>query len=82
MFYTSTIGRWPIENSVFMPITVLSLFVLSAAVMGYLFLAQPVMLYLDDKKQQAVSLFLQTTFAFAACALILVGIGFYLTSTF
>lgn len=81
MFYVSTLGKLPIENSVFMPIMVLSLFVFSAATMGYLFLSQPVMLFLDGQKKEAVSLFLQTSFAFAGCALALVGIGFYLTST-
>ncbi len=82
MFYVSTFGKLPIENSVFMPIMVLSLFVFSAATMGYLFLAQPVMLFLDGKKKEAVSLFLQTSFAFAGCALALVVLGLYLTSSF
>jgi hypothetical protein len=82
MFYTSTLGKMPIDNSVFMPIMVLSLFVFSAAAMGYIFLSQPIMLFLDGQKKEAVSLFLKTSFAFAGCALVLVVLGFYLTSTF
>ena len=52
-------------NSVFVPIAVMSLFTLSAAVMGYLFLYQPLQLYLDGKKKQAINLFLQTVAVFA-----------------
>ena len=51
-------------NSVIMPIAILSLFTLSAAVMGYLFLYQPLQLYLDGKKKNAVNLFLQTVAVF------------------
>ena len=52
-------------NSVIVPIAVLSLFTLSAAIMGYLFLYQPLQLYLDGKKKHAVDLFLQTVAVFA-----------------
>ncbi len=48
------------------PIAFLSLFTLSAALMGYFFLFQPVMIYLDGKKKQATSLFFQTILIFAA----------------
>lgn len=47
-------------NSVVIPIMVVSLFTLSAAVMGYIFLSQPAQLYLDGKKKPAMNLFLQT----------------------
>lgn len=52
-------------NSFLIPIAMLSLFTLSAAVMAYLFLYQPLMLFLDGKKKQAVNLFLQTVAIFA-----------------
>lgn len=42
------------------PILFLSVFTLSAAVMGYIFLYQPLLLLLDGKKKQAVDLFLRT----------------------
>jgi hypothetical protein len=54
-----------LETSLLMPIMVLSLFVLSAAVMAYLFLYQPIMLYLDGKKKDAVNLFTKTLLIFA-----------------
>ena len=52
-------------NSVIVPIAVVSLFTLSAAIMGYLFLYQPFQLYLDGKKKHAIDLFLQTVAVFA-----------------
>lgn len=52
-------------NSVIAPAAVLSLFSLSAALMGYFFLYQPVQLYLDEKKKEATSLFVQTILVFA-----------------
>lgn len=52
-------------NSVIVPIAVLSLFSLSAALMGYFLLYQPVLLYLDGKKKQATELFFQTLLVFA-----------------
>lgn len=52
-------------NSVIIPIAVLSLFSLSAVLMGYFFLYQPVQLYLDGKKKQATSLFVRTLLVFA-----------------
>lgn len=56
----------PQPKSVIVPIAVVSLFTLSAAVMGYLFLYQPGQLFLEGKKKQAVNLFLQTVGVFAS----------------
>jgi hypothetical protein len=52
-------------ETIFIPIAMISLFVLSAAVMGYLFVYTPATLYLDGKKKDALNLFLQTTGIFA-----------------
>jgi hypothetical protein len=52
-------------DTIFIPIAMLSLFVLSAAVMGYLFLSQPIQLCLDGEKKHAVNLFLSTVIIFA-----------------
>ncbi len=60
-------------NSVIAPIAVISLFTLSAAVMGFLFGYQPFQLFIEGKKKVAVNLFLHTVAVFAAItALILV----------
>lgn len=57
-------------DTIFAPIFMLSLFVLSAAVMAYIFCYTPIKLYLDGKKEAGVKLFLQTVGAFAALTLV------------
>lgn len=56
----------PKEDTVVAPIAIISLFTLSAAVMGYVFCYTPLVLYMDGKKKAAVNLFLQTVGVFAA----------------
>lgn len=51
--------------SIIVPIAMISLFTLSAAMMGYIFLSQPLQLYIDGKKKVAVNLFLKTLGVFA-----------------
>jgi hypothetical protein len=48
------------KDSFIAPVAIISLFTLSAAVMGYLFLYQPIQLYFDNHKKEAVKLFLKT----------------------
>lgn len=62
-FGTKNLGP---EDSVLAPIALLSLFTLSAAVMGYIFLYQPFILYFDNKKKAAMDLFIKTVGSFAA----------------
>lgn len=66
----------PVADSVLMPIFVLSLFVFSAATMGYVFLYQPLQLFLEGHKKEAVDLFLKTLVAFGISVAILVSVGF------
>lgn len=54
------------DNSIIIPIAMLSLFTFSAAMMGYIFLFQPVQLYLDGKKKDAIDLFSKTLLTFGA----------------
>jgi hypothetical protein len=58
------------DNTIIVPIAVLSLFTLSAAVMGYLFLYQPLLLFLEGKKKDAINLFLQTVAVFAGITIL------------
>ena len=51
--------------SFIMPIIMLSLFTLSAAVMGYIFCYQPLRLFLEGEKEKAVKLFVKTVGIFA-----------------
>lgn len=59
------------KDTLLTPIAVLSLFTLSAAVMGYVFLYQPLLLFLDGKKKNAINLFLQTVAAFAGITVVI-----------
>ena len=52
-------------ESVLIPMGMLSLFVLSAAVMGTIFFYQPIQLYLNGNKDEALRLFLSTLGLFA-----------------
>ncbi|HYK08650.1 MAG TPA: hypothetical protein VEW42_04095 [Candidatus Eisenbacteria bacterium] len=58
-------------NTIIVPIAVLSLLSLSASLMGYFFLYQPVMLYLDGKKKEATTLFVRTILVFAGITAII-----------
>lgn len=60
------------DNSVLDPMIALSLFVLSASVMGYLFLGQPLMLYFDGHKKEALTYFFKTVVTFAVITLVFV----------
>lgn len=64
------------DNSVIIPIAVLSLLTLSTAVMAYLFASQPLQLYLDGKKKEGVRLFIQTLGAFGVITLVVFAVLF------
>jgi len=53
------------ELGMMAPMIFLSLFVLSAALMGYFFVYQPLCLLIEHKQGEATKLFLTTVFAFA-----------------
>ncbi len=53
------------DGNLIIPMTMLSLFVLSAAVMGYLFLSEPLYLLMENKKQEAITFFGKTVGIFA-----------------
>lgn len=58
----------PIKNkpdSFFAPIVFLSLLTLSVAVMAYLFFYQPLLLFIEGKKKEALNLFTNTVAIFA-----------------
>jgi len=62
------------QKSILIPMVMLSLFVLSAAIMGFLFLSEPLQLYLDGHKKEAVAFFTKTVgffFGFAIVVFIL-----------
>ncbi|MFA5935677.1 MAG: hypothetical protein WC787_02400 [Patescibacteria group bacterium] len=69
----------PGENSLVVPMAMISLFTLSAGVMGYLFLAQPIQLYLAGEKKKAVTFFLHTLAVFGGITAVLLGIVISIT---
>lgn len=67
----------PLKNkpdTFFAPIAFLSLLTLSVAVMAYLFFYQPLQLFIDGKKKEAVSLLVQTIGAFGAITLVVLSL--------
>ncbi|HEV3245384.1 MAG TPA: hypothetical protein VG102_03425 [Candidatus Paceibacterota bacterium] len=63
-------------DTILAPIAILSLLVLSAAFMGYTFFSQPVLMYLEGQKREAIELFTKTFIAFAIITDIVVVIAF------
>jgi hypothetical protein len=61
-------------NEFIMTAIMLSLLTLSVAVMAYIFGYQPLVLFLDNKKKEAVSLFLKTVGAFSVLTAILISV--------
>lgn len=76
LFYVPPFIR--IENTVLIPIAILSLFVFSAACMSYIFLYEPLKLLIEGQKKESINLFLKTLGAFAISAAVLVSIGLFL----
>lgn len=67
------------ENIVIIPIGMLSLLVLSVALMAYFFLYQPVRLLIEGKQKEATKFFLSTVAIFALITLTLVLVWFLLS---
>lgn len=53
------------EKNMLIPMVMLSLFVLSTAMMGFLFLSEPIYLYMENKKQEAMTFFIKIVGYFA-----------------
>ena len=77
VFIMFKIGPDEQEDTILMPITMLSIFVLSAAVMGYLFIYRPLELHLDNQRKEAITFFLKTIGTFACFIAIFLGILLY-----
>ena len=69
----------PIQG-VIVPVTMLSLFVLSAALMGIIFFYNPVQMYLDGDKKNALSLLVKTVAIFASSTVLLI-IALFVTAS-
>ncbi len=78
-FYAETLLGNGMKETVFIPIAMLLLFLVSATVTGSLVLGRPILWYLDGKKKEAVQLLLATVgglailMVLAFCALVIAG---------
>ncbi len=75
IFYGPTFVRDK-PDTILAPISMLSLLVLSVAFMGYAFCYQPILVYVEGQKREALELFTKTLVAFAFITAIIVTIAF------
>lgn len=69
----------PLKNkpdTFFAPVTVLFVLTLSVAVMAFLFFYQPLLLFIEGKKKDAVNLFVKTVGIFAALTAVVLALLF------
>ena len=75
VFYGPNLLEGVVEESIFLPMGFLATFVLSAALMGYFFLYQPLLLLLDGHREKGVKLFLETVGIFAVATVLVIVIA-------
>jgi hypothetical protein len=69
----------PGDDTFFAPMLFLSLLVLSVAIMGYLFVYEPLRLFLENQKKEALSYFAKTVSYFAVVVVFFLLINLLLT---
>jgi len=74
-FVTAPLKNKP--DTFFAPITVLFVFTLSAAVMAILFFYQPLQLFIEGKKKEAINLLVHTVGIFAAFTAVVLTLLFF-----
>ncbi|OGI95224.1 hypothetical protein A2917_01060 [Candidatus Nomurabacteria bacterium RIFCSPLOWO2_01_FULL_42_17] len=77
VFVISSITSDAHEETLLIPITMLSLLVLSVSVMGLLFFYEPARLFLENKNREAILFFVKTVGTFACFVIILIALLFY-----
>jgi hypothetical protein len=60
LIYVASRTLQNVPETIIIPMTMLSLFVLSAAVMGFLFLSEPLSLLMENRKREAIIYFAKT----------------------
>jgi hypothetical protein len=78
VLFMSSMARFEEPDTLLLPITFLSLLVLSVLMMAYCFFFEPVQMYLDGHKDQAVHLFTKSLMTFAGIVVVLLGVLSYL----
>ena len=74
-FVTQPLRNKP--DTFFAPITILFVLTLSVTVMAYLFFYQPLQLFIEGKKKEAVNLFVKTVGIFAAITAFVLALLFF-----
>lgn len=69
-----------IEDGLLLPVIMLSLLVLSVAIMGVLFFYQPLQLFLENQKNQALLFLFKTIVTFAGITILLFSILVYISA--
>ena len=57
VFVMNTVTSILPEKTMLIPMAMLGLFVLSTAVMGFLFFSEPIYLYIENRKEEAIAFF-------------------------
>ena len=73
---TSSIAR-NTPDTLLAPVTMLSLLVLSASIMAILFFYEPIRLFLENQKKQALSFLIKIVSTFACFVVVLAGLLLY-----
>lgn len=76
MSYVEKVGTAQPDKTILGPIAFISLISLSVASMGYIFFSNPIQLFLDGKKKEAVNLFVKTLITFGVITIALLFIVF------
>lgn len=72
VFYGSNLLEGAIEETIFLPMGFLATLVLSAALMAYLFFYQPVIMFLDGRRIEALTFFFRTVGTFAVATAVVI----------
>ncbi|HVU75890.1 MAG TPA: hypothetical protein VHD38_03615 [Candidatus Paceibacterota bacterium] len=75
VLFINSISHPNTPDTWFTPVMVLSLFTFSAAFMAYTFFFEPVQMYLDGQKREAIDLFKKTLVTFGIITAIVLAIG-------
>ncbi|OHA17737.1 MAG: hypothetical protein A2664_03950 [Candidatus Taylorbacteria bacterium RIFCSPHIGHO2_01_FULL_46_22b] len=75
VFNASNFLEGVVSETIFLPMSFLAVFVLSVALMAYLFFYQPVIMFLDGHREEGVKLFLKTVGAFAVATVLVIAMA-------
>lgn len=77
VLFMSSLDGFDGPETLLIPLTMISLLVLSVLMMSYCFFFSPVQMYLDGQKKEAVSLFTKSVAAFASIVAMFLGTLFF-----